>query len=446
MKDLTFSKLSLSMAALALLAVFSLAGCGGGGGNGSSENSTITAEAQQVIQNQDTAANFYATAAQNNSDTAITDTVTYLKTFSDVENADVAEDGSTIWVKYKNGVVGHILTQSFASLSNTTTAAKMSSASTLTSAVNYFKASVLGEKKALMLLPLESTSGYSDTAAPSIKKSLELAGYVVDVYTDDKASVEVFKTIKDYDVVYISTHGLVSRNGNIAIGTGEIADANMFEIAWNWLKQGDAGGFVLATADGKTTIALNKNFFKNYSYKSSLVVVNACSSFENTSLSDTFLGMGAGVYLGWDNTSFMTFAGMHFPSFFEGLTKTNTTLQSAYDSTVQQYYPASIYKDDNKNKSWRAVLKNGDNLGDKEDTTLDYMLKFSYAGNGNYIMVPSTSDTTAPTTPTGVSATSTSASQINLSWSASTDAVGVTGYKIYRDGTYLKSITVTLTI
>ncbi|MBI5530681.1 MAG: fibronectin type III domain-containing protein, partial [Candidatus Doudnabacteria bacterium] len=46
-------------------------------------------------------------------------------------------------------------------------------------------------------------------------------------------------------------------------------------------------------------------------------------------------------------------------------------------------------------------------------------------------------DTTAPTVPTGLSATAISSSAINLSWTASTDAVGVTGYKIYRNGSLL---------
>ncbi|MBI5043497.1 MAG: fibronectin type III domain-containing protein [Nitrospirae bacterium] len=41
-------------------------------------------------------------------------------------------------------------------------------------------------------------------------------------------------------------------------------------------------------------------------------------------------------------------------------------------------------------------------------------------------------DTQAPTVPTGLSAQAVSSSQINLSWSASTDNVGVTGYRIYR--------------
>lgn len=51
------------------------------------------------------------------------------------------------------------------------------------------------------------------------------------------------------------------------------------------------------------------------------------------------------------------------------------------------------------------------------------------------------SDTTAPSVPSGLTATAASTSQINLSWTASTDNVGVTGYKIYRNGSYLTSVT-----
>jgi len=54
-------------------------------------------------------------------------------------------------------------------------------------------------------------------------------------------------------------------------------------------------------------------------------------------------------------------------------------------------------------------------------------------------------DTTPPSVPTGLTATAISSSQIDLSWNASTDNIGVVGYKVYRNGTYLKSVTTTST-
>jgi hypothetical protein len=59
-----------------------------------------------------------------------------------------------------------------------------------------------------------------------------------------------------------------------------------------------------------------------------------------------------------------------------------------------------------------------------------------YSDTGGTV-TPPPSDTTAPSVPTGLSATAISSSQINLSWTASTDNVGVTGYKVYRNGTQI---------
>jgi chitodextrinase len=58
-----------------------------------------------------------------------------------------------------------------------------------------------------------------------------------------------------------------------------------------------------------------------------------------------------------------------------------------------------------------------------------YLYKHA-AGGG----APVPADTTAPSTPSGLSATPVSASQVNLSWNASTDNVGVAGYRVYRNG------------
>ena len=49
-------------------------------------------------------------------------------------------------------------------------------------------------------------------------------------------------------------------------------------------------------------------------------------------------------------------------------------------------------------------------------------------------------DTQAPTAPGGLTATPISPTQINLSWSPSTDNVGVTGYLVYRAGTLVATL------
>ncbi|MGH3004329.1 MAG: fibronectin type III domain-containing protein [Gaiellaceae bacterium] len=52
-------------------------------------------------------------------------------------------------------------------------------------------------------------------------------------------------------------------------------------------------------------------------------------------------------------------------------------------------------------------------------------------------------DTSAPTTPSGLVATGSTATSVSLSWSASSDDVGVTGYRVYRDGALVASTSTT---
>ena len=79
------------------------------------------------------------------------------------------------------------------------------------------------------------------------------------------------------------------------------------------------------------------------------------------------------------------------------------------------------------------------------DTGLTASTSYSYrvrandaAGNNSgysnvgSAMTPAAADTTPPTAPTNLTATAVSTTHINLSWTASTDNVGVTGYKIER--------------
>src|SRR3990167_10585163 len=56
---------------------------------------------------------------------------------------------------------------------------------------------------------------------------------------------------------------------------------------------------------------------------------------------------------------------------------------------------------------------------------------------------PVITDTQVPTTPTNISGTAVSTSQIDLSWSPSTDNTAVTGYKVFVSGTQVATTTTT---
>jgi chitodextrinase len=75
-----------------------------------------------------------------------------------------------------------------------------------------------------------------------------------------------------------------------------------------------------------------------------------------------------------------------------------------------------------------------------------YSSKEGAAGFAPQLIVTTTSapaDTTAPTPPTGLLADATTAGRINLSWTSSTDDVGVAGYKVFRDGAQIGTATTT---
>ena len=53
---------------------------------------------------------------------------------------------------------------------------------------------------------------------------------------------------------------------------------------------------------------------------------------------------------------------------------------------------------------------------------------------------PTTSDKSAPTVPSNLTARAVSSSQVDLSWSAATDNVGVSGYHVYRNKTLIATV------
>ena len=124
-------------------------------------------------------------------------------------------------------------------------------------------------------------------------------------------------------------------------------------------------------------------------------------------------------------------------------------------SSVSGSITVSASASDNVGVAGVQFRVDGTNVG-AEDTTNPYAITWNTTsvpngthtlsavardGKGNtavspgvLVVVMNTPDTSAPTTPTGVTATAVSPSQINVAWTASADNVGVVGYTVYRDG------------
>ena len=111
-----------------------------------------------------------------------------------------------------------------------------------------------------------------------------------------------------------------------------------------------------------------------------------------------------------------------------------------------------IYRNGSTTPLATVTATNYSDTGLTASTTYSYTVRaFDAAGNvsnasgAGSASTQSLADTTSPTTPGTPAATAVGASRIDLSWTASTDAVGVSGYRIYRNGSTTPLATVTAT-
>jgi fibronectin type 3 domain-containing protein len=141
---------------------------------------------------------------------------------------------------------------------------------------------------------------------------------------------------------------------------------------------------------------------------------------------------------------------------------TPTALSATASSTTPQVNLAWNASTDNIGVTGYTLFRNGSLLTSVTGSTLTFadntvsgLATYSYtvdafdaAGNHSALSAPvnvTTPDTSPPTVPAGLAATAKSPAEIDLSWSASTDNVGVTGYTVYRGGAFLATTGASMT-
>jgi hypothetical protein len=164
------------------------------------------------------------------------------------------------------------------------------------------------------------------------------------------------------------------------------------------------------------TFGVLNTYVENFSkgLNATVVYVDACSSLEIDKMAKAFWMNGAKSYLGWNKSVIAFNTDNVAERFFSNLLQCNT-VETSFNALPFDFSSADL----------------------------------EWYGNGDAklpICEDPISDTTAPSVPTDLTATVISSSQINLSWNASSDNIGVAGYKVYDwTGAVLRTVTTTAT-
>src|SRR5262245_738756 len=189
----------------------------------------------------------------------------------------------------------------------------------------------------------------------------------------------------------------------------------------------------------------------------SLVTTVTGTSYSNTGLSPSTSYSyrvratdSAGNLSGFSNVATATTQGL--PDTTPPSVPSDLTGSGASVSQINLTWTAST---DNVAVAGYKIYRNGNQIGTStiasfQDTALSAGTSYSYAvsaydaaGNNSAqsasVNASTLPDTTAPSVPTNLTLQVVSSTQINLNWNASTDNVAVAGYRIYRDGAFLRS-------
>jgi chitodextrinase len=172
--------------------------------------------------------------------------------------------------------------------------------------------------------------------------------------------------------------------------------------------------------------------FTNYSF-----YVAARDAANNTSLSSNIVNSGTTIDMAPPSVPINLNA--------SGTTGTSTTLSWTASTDNVGVTGYEIYKNGTLLTTVTTINYTATGLTDA--TTYVFFIKAKDAagnisGTSTTVSV-TTPDITAPTIPSSLTASATTGTSTSLSWTTSTDNVGVTGYEIYKNGTLLTTVTTT---
>jgi len=253
------------------------------------------------------------------------------------------------------------------------------------------------------------------------------------------------KSLYLYDLLKAVSEGSDVVNISIASGDGDgscdtnlivnnetftkfIEDQSLFELI-NALNVVKPNFLVVKAAGNDNCLHLSGKFFK----PSNLIIVGASNKNGGKSSFSDYGGHFIDIAAPGEDIGFIDYS-------LSKLGQAYLTTEGTSFSTPLVTGAAALVWGNEPNLTPRQVIKR------LKDTANPFRDVYPDGEFGSGILdVSRALDPFLPTAPTGLSATAVSSNQIDLSWNPSPDNIRVEGYKIYRNGSYLKSVTTTST-
>jgi hypothetical protein len=134
----------------------------------------------------------------------------------------------------------------------------------------------------------------------TIVSACECPNFHINYKKNAEAGLDILKSLSDYGLIVIHTHGGLDDENNVIFLTGEEVDYFDITDLLDWL----TGNIFPVPFHGKSMWVVKPSFLTTYNgtYPNSIVYNGSCESGHNTTMSDAFLNNGASTYFGFSET------------------------------------------------------------------------------------------------------------------------------------------------
>jgi len=350
--------------------------------------------------------------ATQNFEDAVNSTISFLTQSPLVVTASQTNSGD-IWMQFEYGLEGMLLTTSEGNEGGQNPIKERATGTTIpvnkqtrgigpnNYSVNKVDENLVLDKDVLLYAPnWEEFNGWGTEFLDNVETIIEdseCPNFNINYVKNSEADLNVLRTLSDYGLIVIHTHGGLDPDNNVIFLTGDEVDYLDMDELLDWL----LGNIYSVPFHGKSMWIVKPAYITahNGTYPNSIVYNGSCESAHNNTMANAFINNGANTYFGFSQTVRSWFdrdkANELFPSLItDGLTTGEAFIPNQHDDNVPPAYFVMIGNEDTRFTSdfTNGNFEEGSLAGWEVDgdgriiTQLGYIAPFG----GNYMGIIST--------------------------------------------------------